>query len=123
VAGGRELVEAVVAAEHQRRGSARLEDARDQRNAVEARDPDGVGLGASGVAERPEEVEDGRHAEFRSRRPRVTEAGVERGREGEGDARLGEHLGDPLRRQRQIDAERPSTSEEPEANWPRGCRA
>jgi hypothetical protein len=32
---------------------------------------------------------------------------VERGREGEGDARLGEDLGDALRRQRQVDPESP----------------
>ena len=98
VAGGRELVEPVVAAEHERGRAAGLEHADDQRHLVELRDADGGRLGTRRVAERAEEVEDRRHAELRARRAGVPEARVESGGERERDARLIQHLGDPLRR-------------------------
>ena len=64
VARRRQLVEAVVATEDQSGRTARLEDTRDERDAVETRDTDRVGLGAGGVAQRTQEVEHSRHAEL-----------------------------------------------------------
>ena len=55
VAGRGQLVEAVVAAEHQSRRAAGLEDADEERNPLEAGDADGGGLGAGRVAERAED--------------------------------------------------------------------
>ena len=98
VAGRRELVEAVVAAEHERGRAAGLEHADDERHAVEVRDADGGRLGAGRVAERTEEVEDRRDAELGAHRPGVPEAGVEGAGEREGDAGLVEHLRRPARR-------------------------
>ena len=105
VAGRRQLVESVVAAEDERGGAARLEHADDERHAVEVRDAHRGGLGAGRVAERAEEVEDGRHAELGAHRPRVPEAGVEGAREREGDAGLAEHLRHPLRGEGEVEAE------------------
>ena len=106
VAGGGELVQTVIAAEHERRGAAGAEDAGDQRHAVEVGDAHGVGLGTRRVAQRTEEVEDRRHAELGPGGARVAEARMEGGCEREGDAGTRQRLGDLLRRQGQVDAER-----------------
>ena len=103
---GRELVDAVVAAVDERRGAPGLEHAHDERHALEARHPDGRGLRSGRVAQRPEDVEQGRDAELLARRPRVPESRVELRRERERDAGLAEHLGDALRFDVEIEAER-----------------
>ena len=115
VPGGRQLVEPVVAAEDERGRAAGLEHADDERHAVEMRDADRRRLGAGGVAERAEEVEDRRHAELGAHGPRVLEAGVEGAREREGDADLAEHLA--RRAPRAATRSRPSaasTSDDPD---------
>ena len=106
VPGGGELVESVVAAEHQRGRATRLEHADDQRHAVEVGDADGGCLGPSRIAERAEVVEHGGHAELGAHGARVPEAGMERGRVGERDARFVEHGADPLGGQRQVESQR-----------------
>lgn len=85
VAGRGELVESVVASEHQRGRAAGPEDAGDQRYALDLRDTHGVGFGARRVAQRPEHVEDGGNPELRADGSCVLEAGVERARPREGD--------------------------------------
>ena len=69
-------------------------------------DADGRRLGTGRVAQRSEEVEDGRDAELGAHRPGVPEAGVEERREREGDAGLLENLRDALRGDREVDAQR-----------------
>ena len=117
VTGRRELVQPVVAAEHQRRRPAGLEDADEQRDLVQRGHADGGCLGPRGVAERAEEVEHRRDAEFGAHRPRMPESRVEQGGVGERDPRRVEHLRDPLRREREVDAERRQHVGRP------GCRA
>ena len=106
VAGRRELIESVVAAVDESGRTARAEHAGDQGNLVERRDPDARRLGASGVAQRAEEVEDRRDAEIRPHGTRVLEPGVEQRREDERDADFVEYRGHPLGRQLEVDTER-----------------
>jgi hypothetical protein len=105
VARGRELVDAVVAAIDERRGPASAEDSDDEGHALEIRDADRRCLGARGVAERSEHVEQRRDAELLARRAGVAEPRVEEGGEGEGDPGLAQHLGDTLRRDVEVEAQ------------------
>ena len=97
VAGRRQLVEAVVAAEHERGRPAGLEDADEQRHLVELGDADGGRLRPRGVAQRAEEVEHRRDAELGAGGSGVPEARVEQRGERERDAHLIQDLRDALR--------------------------
>lgn len=91
-AGGGQLVQPVVAAEHQGRAAARREHARHHARHPRVEHPDGLGGGARRVRQRPEEVEDRGRAELAAGARGVLERRVVQRREAERDADL---IGDP----------------------------
>ena len=95
-----ELVEAVVAAEHQRGAAPRGEDVSHHGRHPGVGNADRLGRRLRGVGERAEEVEDGRHAELAPGGRGVAQGRVEERREAEADAGLPHAVGDerPARR-------------------------
>ena len=117
VAGGRQLVQPVVAAEHQRGRAAGLEDAHDQRRPSPARaTPTAFASGRAGLHSGPRKLNTVGTPSSRARRGRVLEAGMEGGREHEGEADLVEDLARRARVARSGRCRvRASTSLEPDA--------
>ncbi len=103
--GGRELVEAVVTAEHQPSRPARGENPGDDRREPRIGDADGLGRGAARVAQRPKNIENRGHAEFAPGPGGVSHGRVEDRREAERGAGLGEAGADTGRRQIDDNAE------------------
>ena len=103
--GDRELVEAVVAPEHQAVVAPFREHAGHERSHARVGAADRDGRRRRGIRQRAEEVERGRDAEGRPRGTDVPERGVEHPREAERDAGALVHLEDAVGRHVQTDPE------------------
>ena len=103
---GRQLVEAVVAAEHPRVDAASGEHPGHQRRHPGVGAADRLRVGARRVGEWTEDVEGRGDAELAPGHRRMPQGGVERRREAEGDPDLLTDAGDGLRGQVEPDAER-----------------
>src|SRR5690606_8451914 len=100
-----QLIEAIVAAEHERRRSSGAEDTRDQRYTFELCYSNRVRFRTRRVAQRPEHIEHRRNTELTSRAASVLEPGVERRGPREGDSGPLKNFGYVLGRQRELQAQ------------------